>query len=197
MNTLISLLIPSLTSRAHLLSELKKEIARQESDRAGLEILTNIDAGQKPVGQKRNELLLAAKGEYVAFIDDDDLISRNYLAEIRQALTLRPDCVGFEGFITVNGRNKQKFKISKAFDYKEVNMIYYRPINHLCPVRKDIALRIRYPNKNCGEDYDYCMRLKHSGLLKNEVYIAKELYHYRFDSRATATQQKQSGVAAK
>jgi glycosyltransferase involved in cell wall biosynthesis len=197
MNTLISLLIPSLTSRAHLLSELKKEIARQQSCSAGLEILANIDAGQKPVGQKRNELLLAAKGEYVAFIDDDDLISRNYLAEIRQALTLRPDCVGFEGFITVNGRNKQKFKISKAFDYQEVNMIYYRPINHLCPVRKEIALAIRYPNKNCGEDYDYCMRLKHSGLLKNEVYIAKELYHYRFDSRATATQQKQSGVAAK
>lgn len=153
-----------------------------------IEILTNIDAGQKPVGQKRNELLLAAMGLYVAFIDDDDLISTNYIEEIKQALETRPNCVGFEGYMTTNGRHKKKIKMSKEFEYVEDDTFYYRPINHLCPVRRDIALRIKYPNVNCGEDYDYCMRLKKSGLLKKEVYIAKELYHYRFDSSVTATQ---------
>lgn len=196
MNILLSLLIPSLLSRSHLLSELKAEITKQQSDMVKIEILTNIDAGQKQVGQKRNELLLAASGLYVAFIDDDDLISTNYIEEIKQALESRPDCVGFEGYMTTNGRNKKKFKMSKEFDYTEDDMFYYRPINHLCPVRKDIALRIRYPNINCGEDYDYCMRLKKSGLLKKEVYIAKELYHYRFDNRVTATQQRSAGIAA-
>ena len=155
-----------------------------------IEILTHIDGGQKPVGQKRNELLLAAKGMYVAFIDDDDLICTTYMEEIQQALESLPDCVGFEGYMTTDGRDKKKFKISKAFDYAEDDKFYYRPINHLCPVKRDIALHIGYPNINCGEDYDYCMRLKKSGLLKKEVYIAKELYHYRFDNRLTATQKR-------
>jgi len=187
---LMSLLIPSLASRSRYLSELKAEIEKQRSRFENIEILVNLDEGQKTVGQKRNELLKMSKGTYVAFIDDDDFVSSDYLAEFTQALESSPDCIGFKGFITTNGKNRKIFMMSKNFEYKEDENYYYRPINHLCPVKREIALKIGYPEINCGEDYQYCMRLKRSGLLKEEVFIDKELYHYRFDTELTATQRR-------
>ena len=51
----------------------------------------------------------------------------------------------------------------------------------------ELAQQIGFPEKNFGEDSDYCDRLLESGLLKNEVILDKVMYHYLCNSELTRT----------
>ncbi|HRB54711.1 MAG TPA: glycosyltransferase family A protein, partial [Bacteroidia bacterium] len=70
---------------------------------AEVEILTDIDNGQKTIGQKRNELVEKSKGKYVAFIDDDDMVSPFYLKTVLPGCKQDADCVGLMGQMTTDG----------------------------------------------------------------------------------------------
>jgi len=39
------------------------------------------------IGAKRNQLLHRAKGDYVAFVDDDDLVSSDYVNKVLSAVS--------------------------------------------------------------------------------------------------------------
>ena len=58
------------------------------------EIIYDIDEGQVSIGVKRQRMLHKANGEYIVFIDDDDLVAENYVDLILGALKTGPDCVG-------------------------------------------------------------------------------------------------------
>jgi glycosyltransferase involved in cell wall biosynthesis len=47
-----------------------------------VEHLILMDNKRRTVGEKRDALLRAAKGNYVAFVDDDDFISPDYVSLI-------------------------------------------------------------------------------------------------------------------
>lgn len=148
-----------------------------------VEIIVNHHENDS-VGKKRNELLLQANNEYVVFIDDDDDISPLYIECIMAAIKYRPDVVGFNGFMTTNGDNPLQFKISKNCDYVTHNMdgirFFERCNNHLSPIKREIALAIGYKDMKAYEDFDYAIRLRDSGLIKTEVFINIELYHYQY-----------------
>lgn len=194
----LSILIPTMYSRVSMLAELLKEF-RKQSDEHGLsdfiEILFDTDDGTRTTGSKRNALLFLALGEYVVFFDDDDWPSPEYLKEILKAIDRQPDVIGFNGYITSNGGRRIPWRISKDLPYKTIktkgmDSLYLRFNNHLSPIRKEIALAIKYPDKTIGEDYDYAVRLNKSGLIKTEVYIEKDLYWYRYVTKTTAKYQK-------
>jgi len=180
-----------------LLGEINKITSRENLDK--VEIIVNVDDRQKSVGQKRNEILEQAKGKFVCFIDDDDNIDEDYINIIMKIIRENPelDCIGFSGMYYINGNPAMIFKHANEYGghYKDDEGIQYRPINHLNPTRTEIARKIRFPEKNFGEDSDYCDRLLESGLLKNEIIIHdKIMYHYLWDSQETATQQGMHGV---
>jgi hypothetical protein len=87
--------------------------------------------------------------------------------------------------MTTNNKDRHNFKISNTFDsWFELNGVYYRTINHLCPVKRELALQVKFPRGiNNGEDADYSNRLR--PLLKTEVYINKDMYHYDFNTNTT------------
>ena len=45
-----------------------------------------FDNKKRSVGEKRQDLLNLAKGQYLVFIDDDDRISDDYISSIIQAM---------------------------------------------------------------------------------------------------------------
>ena len=51
-----------------------------------VEIVKFIDKGELTIGAKRNQLVKRSKGEYIAFIDDDDLVSFDYVSKILKAI---------------------------------------------------------------------------------------------------------------
>lgn len=134
------------------------------------------------IGQKRNRLLQIAQGDYIVFIDDDDIISSNYISLILNAIKTNPDCIGISGIITTNGQNKQQWHISKDYgNWYESDGVYYRTPNHISPVRRELALQAMFPEITHGEDYHYSMRLL--PLLKTEVKISGNIYHYRYATK--------------
>src|SRR5258708_3553340 len=150
-----------------------------------IEIITAVDNQQITTGEKRNILLKMASGEHICYCDDDDKVSQDYISEILYALRLNSDCLGIRGYMTTDGGSRKRWWISKQLPYKAGILEtgeegYHRHTNHLSPVRRSIALLIGFPDKSIGEDYDYAVRLKESGLLKTETIIDKEIYHYDF-----------------
>ena len=185
---LLSILIPTLPERSNLFSKLFFDINFQiEMQNAFgiVEVLTDEAPKGKSIGQKRNELLNKAKGEYVCFIDDDDKISNDYLRLILKALNNKPDCLSLKGVITMDGQMPKYFEHSiKYNEYRTTqNLITYeRYPNHLNVIKRDIAVQFKFPEINFGEDTDWATQINKSGLLKKETYIDEVLYYYNYIS---------------
>lgn len=178
MTPLLSILICTMPKRKAMLDSLISTLFGQIGDYP-VEVIAS-DTMRVTTGAKRNDLIQKAHGEYVVFIDDDDTVSDDYISSIMAALETKPDAVGFNGFITTDGKNKKEWRVSRNFVYREIGGIYWRYNNHLSPVKKSIALQVMYPDKSFGEDYDYATRLHKAKLIKTEVYINKHLYFYNY-----------------
>ena len=184
--------ISSLYERKESLNELLKfmDLSTNKENLHKVEFIINVDDGEKTVGQKRNEILEQAKGKFVCYVDDDDKVDEEYINLILKTIEENPDldCIGFTGMYYVNGEPTMLFKHAKEYGghYKKEG-IQYRPVNHLNPVRTELAKQIGFPEKNFGEDSDYCDRLLESGLLKNEIILDKVMYHYLWNSELTRT----------
>ena len=236
----LSILICSLQNRSETFNELMDMLNTQLHSRIltdggwdnwqyqhYVEVIYDIDNGEKTVGEKRNDLLDRAEGDYVCFIDDDDKVSDVYIPTLFNVLNDEryeeaPDCIGFplafydngilEGIAyhsikynkMANGEKRMTaifedvglpihtqreiFKTSEKRIAKLRVMTFYRMINHLNPVKKSIALKCKFPEKNVAEDTQYANNL--SRYLETEIYIEDILYHYLFNKNDTVQVNK-------
>lgn len=152
-----------------------------------VEILTDSRGREVPTGQKRNDLIDRAQGEYVIQCDDDDEPQPDYvnhiLTSIRQG---KPDCVTFTGWMTTDGGSRVDWIIKLGERY-EARMgpdsitRYYRFPNHLCAIKKHIAQAVRFQHIWQGEDFRWADEINKRGLIKTSVHVASPpLYHYKF-----------------
>lgn len=178
MNKKLSILTCSLISRKKLLNRLDKCLLPQTKYITEVETLANVDSGEKTIGQKRNELLYAAKGEYVVFVDDDDLVSPRYVQNILNAISYKsPDCCGIEGEVVLSKQIKKKFMHSLKYkEWFEDENGYYRSPNHLNPIKREIALNVGFENISHGEDKIFSQKIL--PFLQTEVYIKGPIYLY-------------------
>jgi len=177
---MISILICSIYSREHYLERLMNVLNFQATD--DVEIICRIDDGKESIGKKRNELLKQSEGDYVCFIDDDDLVPVNYVDEILNAIKSKPDCVVFDAVRYVNGNKDRHVKYGKEFKAdSNTTKCYFRIPNHLMVFKKELALKFPFKDVNFGEDADFAKRiLPH---IKTQVRIDKVLYHYLFTNK--------------
>lgn len=183
----LSILIPTLSSRSEqcltLVDKLLDQVER--GNYIGLvEVVTLYDSGEKPTGQKRNELIQMAKGDYVCFVDDDDEVSANYIDLIMEGIAHEPDCCSLKGVYTVDGNNPEVFEHSLKYNAWRTNDTgvpkYERYPNHLNVVKKSIANQVKFPEIVFGEDKAWSDEVHSLGLIKDEYYIDNVLYHYKF-----------------
>ena len=174
----LSVLICSLKERLPMLERLVKELTFFKTfSSLTIEILTDTDNREKSIGQKRNDLVMKAKGKYCCFIDDDDQVSKFYFKEIEEALKDKPDCVSMLGMLYQNKHRVKPFVHTIETDkYMEDEEAFYRPPNHLNPILTGLVKRVGFLPKNWGEDTDFAMRMR--GLLHTEGKVRNILYHY-------------------
>ena len=181
----LSILIPSLTSRNESLGELLYTLNNQQTDE--VEVLLEIDNGEASIGAKRNKLLQRAKGEYISFIDDDDMISRHYIKEALEGIRWGVDCISLRGVITFDGKNPEIFEHSIQYKEYKTNTTglikYERYPNHLNVIKSSIAKQFTFPEINHGEDTDFATQIYKSGLIKTEHFIDEVLYHYQYKNK--------------
>ena len=199
----LSILIPSLDSRAQLLSDLACELIIQcgiiksvnsYNDSGCIVLVFNFDAlqiviakDQKTIttGAKRNLLLKYATCDYVVSVDDDDTVPEYFVRAIHEAIQSGMDVYATNGIISTDGKNEIAWYLSKDNPNKTVTRnrkpIYLRTANHLSPVKRELALSAGYPDISNGEDKAYSEALNQ--LLKTEEAIPYPLYHYRFSTK--------------
>jgi glycosyltransferase involved in cell wall biosynthesis len=184
----LSILIPTLPARidsyANLIKALNKQITENNLINR-VQILSFCDTKEISVGEKRNILLNKSCGRYVCFIDDDDLIASDYIIKIINAIQSNADVITFCGDYVENTL-RTPFSISMVHrgNYNHPN-IFYRLPNHLCPVKREIALSCQFTDKNFGEDSDYSERI--NKYVKNEFHIQDKLYFYMYNEATSQT----------
>lgn len=177
----LSILICTIASRAAMLARLLDRLQCQMAD--GVEVLTECDNGEMTIGRKRNVLIDRAAGDYLAFIDDDDLVAKNYVPSIIAAITSNPDCVGFksrrfrDGELIGHCTYSLRCKVQRdSIDDRENLRNYVRTPNHLTPIRREHVLATRFMPWCFGEDRDFGNRVLPR--LNTEAFIDEYLYDY-------------------
>ena len=167
-----------------LVAEINKQIKLCNAQDK-IEIITESDNGENTVGKKRNNVLDKAKGEYVCFIDDDDMITEIYISETLKALETKPDVVELVGYLP---KYDLPFihNLNCGGHFKK-DGIQFRTPNHLNTIKTDIARKVRYAEISHGEDQDYSHRLWDSGLMKTESLVGKRMYIYEFNPAKSQT----------
>lgn len=186
MTPLWQILIASVWSRtdqlALLLGDLSRQAVAVASVGAPISVLVDRDDCDRPVGEKRTRLVEAATAEYVCFVDDDDEVSAFYVMSILEALAQRPDAVGFTLAYSRDGVTQKPAVHSRRVErWREDEHAFWRTINHLNPVRRELALRCMPFEPGFGEDQAYAYRL--APLLTDEVFLdGPPVYHYRYST---------------
>lgn len=179
---LLSILIPSLHRRTEFLARLLSVLQPQVV--ADVEILIDIDAGEKSIGEKRNRLLARAKGSHVAFVDDDDLVSPDYVEHLLAGVKRGVDVVSVRGQHIRNGQFWRKFvdEVGKPFSMVEedgVRTIFYG-LQHLDAIRRSIAEQFEFPAIRFGEDRHFSVKVEQSGLVRTSWQVPTDVYFYHF-----------------
>lgn len=185
---ILSILIPSTIDRGEMLSELLSGLYYQilklnVGDK--VEVLTEIDNKEQPTGKKRNALMNKAQGKYTVFIDSDDEIDPHYVKLLLEAAEKDCDCILVNGYMTTNGQDKTEWDFSINNPYSEIKLdtgkrMYLRFPNHLCAIKREIALQYPFPEVYVREDYLFALSMHEAKALKTEAKIDKLIYHYKY-----------------
>lgn len=181
----LDILIASVNARHDQLVALLDHLAPQLEPFDGrARVLVNRDDAVAPVGAKRNQILLAATAEYVAYVDDDDWVDDDYVGRVMEALVERPDVIGFKLRYLVDGAEmKPAIHSITNVGWDEKPDHYARSLTHLNPLKRKLALRGLPFQPGFGEDRDWAERVMATGLVRNETFLAgTPLYIYRYSS---------------
>lgn len=179
------ILICSIMHRTEMLDALLNEVGRQLVPGAGVRVFRdNLETGY---GEKCQRLLDSSTADYVSFLDDDDWIADDFIEAIMTALQEQPDYVGFRVRYTQDGVPQVPvYHTLKYGGWVNNHEALYRDIVHFNPIRRDLATQSKWAGGD-GADRHWADGLRNLGCVKNEVYIDRELHHYRHRSFDTFT----------
>ncbi len=184
----LSILTPSIENRQFYLDRMKSILQPQieEANRDGVtevEWLLYVDNQEKPTGTKRNALLTQAKGQYVVFVDDDDLISHRYVSRILKAIKKKPDAVTF--LMEMYRDGLYNCYVEFTTDIIKINKtqtvgMKYENVLHICPMKREIAISKPFPDVQRNEDVPWAESVRDQ--IKKIHFIDEVLYQYMFFS---------------
>jgi len=184
MHIQLSILTPTIPSRKEQLSKLSEKIAKQSNDLA-VEHLSFADNRTRTIGAKRQALLDIARGEYIAFVDDDDDIEPDYVSEILLAIKQGPDVITFEQNSYYNGAfSKVVFGLNNRDEPFQPNGITLRAPWHVCVWKRELVKTCQFGESNYGEDIIWSRQAR--ARIKTSLHIDKTLCTYRHDAALTA-----------
>lgn len=165
-----------------------------------IEVLYEVDNGEMTLGAKRNLLVSRASGKYCCFIDDDDVISPNFLKTFIPMIGADYDCASYVGMYYYRGTSNQYYE--KLFyhsldvkDWYETEDRYWRSVSPMNMIKTDIVRKVQYKDIRNTEDHEFSIRLMESGLLKSEFKIPYvPIYHYIDGVKDTREQWKYEWV---
>ena len=145
----------------------------------GVGVLVYRDNLDVPWVEKCRALEEASTADYISHLDDDDMVSPDFVPRIMEALTSRPDYVGFRVRWTQDGIYQMPVVHSLVSPgWHNADGALFRDIVDKNPIRRDLALQTSWEGAN-GADRTWALGLRRLGIVKREVFIDAEVYRYQ------------------
>lgn len=186
--TLLSILMPALSERCWELlhSELMRQVRLVYQP---VQVLVELDCGERSSGSKRQALLDKAAGKYICYVDDDDRVSADYVQSLVNGCMSDSDVVTF---------NLQMHNAQKKIEIWKFGLVPndrrngLMCVNHLCAWKKTIASKVAWvPQLGYWDDHFWFEPLFHAKIIKSQFHVNDVLYYYDFDPHVTVNQRRE------
>jgi hypothetical protein len=193
MQPLLSILTPAIPERLPKLQRLAGQLEPQlRQFPHSVEWLSFVDPrGCRTIGEKRDDLVQLARGQFVAFVDDDDFVAEHYVASLVQALSVivadsEPvDVVTFrQEAIWCGLRSEVRFNLRAGNEAFNPGGVTQRAAWHVCAWRSTLAKRFHFEASNYGEDWSWARHLNLDA--RSERHIPDILHTYVHDPAISA-----------
>ena len=181
-----TILVPTLGERRALFERLMAGLLPQLDPYGGrVRVVGWHNNGSPSLPKIRQTMVTSTTTDYLSFVDDDDLVSPYYVAEVVAALETRPDYVGCQVQCYSDGTPTAVAHHSLAFSrWRNLHGRYERDISHINPIRTAHARRADFSRTRSGgaEDRAWAGQLRRARVLRSEVVIPRIMYHYLFST---------------
>jgi hypothetical protein len=180
-----SILILTQPSRETFLQRLMQCLTPQVKSYPDVQVVTTLFNKRYSIGENRALMIEAAAGEYVNFVDDDDLVPDYYVSTIYPLLD-GVDYIGFQGRVYQDGiLQKPGYHSIQYKNWFEDEQGYYRDFSHLNPIRRVLAIAGQMGEHKAPicEDRMWANNLRAQGIVKTEHYVNQEMYYYYYRTK--------------
>lgn len=179
----LSILTPTIPGRESQLAALQEKIESQNDGR--VEHLVFCDNRKRSIGAKRQALVDIARGDFLAFVDDDDDISDDYVSELLTAIETGADVITFHQQAIYNGLESEvHFGIKNQDEAFNPGGVTRRAPWHVCAWKRSVVAGCLFGESNYGEDLVWCLQARRR--IRTGHHIPKVLHTYRHDASTTA-----------
>lgn len=159
-----------------------------------IKVVTRAENGH--ICRASNDAAALATGEFIALMDNDDLLSPNALLEIVRLLQEKPDAdliYSDEDKIDQEGKH---FDLHFKPDWSPTLLLGYNYINHLTCMRRTLFEEVGgfRPGYEGAQDYDLLLRLTER--TSRVFHIPKILYHWRAIPGSTAFKASEKPIVS-
>ena len=174
---LLSILVPMVPGRPTMVFD---SLCAQAEGHP-VEVLGLLDNRMRSIGLKRDALLRVSRGDYVAFVDDDDRVADDYVDQILPCLAGKPDAVLFDFWVQEMAGAQRRWEILCALgnedeDLGDPGTPSRRGLWHTHVIKGDIARLCHFPDMQYGEDMIWLRHLR--PMVRNTVVLRVPLYTY-------------------
>lgn len=175
------IIIPSVVDRGEKLQRLIDTLAPQVKKYKGdVQVVIMWNNYERELSELRQLLVETATADYVNFIDDDDLVSDDYVDSIYPLLD-GVDYIGFRLAFYQNGQKQKPVIHSLTCEkWSDDGEGFYRRGTLINPTKRELMLKAGFKNsdyrKGIPEDITYAQAI--DKFLKTEHFIDKEIHIY-------------------
>lgn len=182
-----SVCIATQARRADKLARLLGVLLPQAEQALGaVEVVALYNNADKTIHEYRQALLDDARGDYISFVDDDDMVTGDFIETVVVAMWNNPgtDYIAFRHAYYESGVFDRETRTGLHLGpSRNLPEYFVRVITHINPVRMELARQAGFTSAKAGEWEDHAYDMKVAELAKTEVVIPRPLYHYYHDWR--------------
>ncbi len=138
------------------------------------------------ISENTNAAIKMATGDYIGFLDHDDILSQDALFEVVRAINENKNVDFIYSDEDKIDENNERFEPYFKPDFSPETLECNNYITHFVVVKKDLLNEVGYLDSafNGAQDFDFVLRA--TSKAKNVVHISKILYHWRVHRQSTA-----------
>ena len=187
-NPILSILTPTIRGRESQVIALQEKIASQIGTQYGVPMVEHLalsDNRARSIGAKRQALVDIARGQYIAFCDDDDDVAPDYVESLLRAAEAGADVITFWQRAIYNGMESEvHFGVNNQDGQFNPGGITLRAPWHVCAWRRERVEGCLFGESNYGEDLVWCQQARKR--IRTAHHIDQVLHTYRHDAATTA-----------